>query len=689
MFFGFTSLIYMIIVTRFVGIEEAGKFTFAYAVACTFYIVGVYYGKSFQITDTSNRYYDTDYINNRLTTCIIMVILTLLFCFIMNYSMDKILLILALTIYRGTDAFIDSLHAIIQKKDRVYKVGVSIFLRALLLIIAFIISVVLFKNIIVSSIIIMIINILYLLLIDFKLVKKSMTKGKFDKTKNIILLIEGFSVFLFSFLAIYVINSSKYAIDALSTNEIQGVFGIIFLPSSFVSLISLYIVQPFLNNIAMFIKEKRIKKLNSLLIKLTLLISLVGLFAIIIALFMGIPVLELLYGIKLNNQLFNLIIIIIGSLFYSIYSIYSQVLIAMRKNLYQVVSLIILFFMSILLSNYLVQNNGINGASMAYLLIMLIELLFILGGYLFYSKRIVNSNPKLTIRLMGGLGNQMFQYAVLRNMQLNNKCEAVIDLVGITNKNHNVYGLNNLNISNDIKITDNTRSLKGFITYLLYGFYWVFLSKSKKGLVFMNYIESYLNSIGIYLVVDGYIELDNIKVNDNYMVGYFQSEKYFKDNIETIKQELQVNINLSDKNTLIQKEMLTNNSVCIHIRRGDYVGSTLEVCTKDYYYDAIKEMNKRVKNPKYYVFSDDIKWVKENMKFDNNTTIIDWKNNQYEDLKLMSNCKNFIMSNSTFSFWAQFLSLNKNKIVIAPSKWYNNDKKVDIYDENWIIIDIK
>ena len=275
--FGFTSLIYMIIVTRVVGIEAGGKFTFAYAVACTFFAVGVYFGKSFQITDKSNRYSDTDYIYNRITTCLVMILLTLIFCLFRKYNLEKILLIILLTIYRGADAFVDSIHAVIQKKDRVYKVGMSIFFRTILLVASFTVSLILFKNILLSSLVIMLINVLYFIVVDYRIAKKNIVSSKFDNSKNLLLLIEGFTAFLFYFLAIYVNNASKYAIDSLSTETIQGIFGIIYMPSSFVSLVSLYIVQPFLGNITELLKNKQIKDLNKLLLKLTFIVSIIGL----------------------------------------------------------------------------------------------------------------------------------------------------------------------------------------------------------------------------------------------------------------------------------------------------------------------------------------------------------------------------------------------------------------------------
>ena len=688
MFFGFTSLIYIILVSRTLGIEDAGKFSFAYAVACTFFAVGVYFGKSFQITDKSNRYSDSDYLYNRLTTCLLMVILTLFFCLFKAYEFEKVLLILLLTMYRGLDAFVDSIHAIIQKKDRSYKVGMSYFFRTILLILLFGLSLVLSNNLILSSLVLVLVNILFIIFIDFRIAKEHIVKSKFSNMKNIVLLIEGFSAFIFSFLAIYVTNASKYAIDAFASDEVQGIFSIIILPASFVALISLYIVQPYLNNISTLIQNKKVNELNKLLIRIVLIISIIGLLVVFVARMIGIPVLNFLYGVNIYNQLNNLTIILVGSIMYSIYSVLSQVLIAMRKNLYQVFSLIITFGFSFVISRNLVRAYELNGATYAYFASMVVLLVLILIGYIYYSLKLKKDEKKVTIRLMGGLGNQMFEYAALRNLQLKNNCDAQIDLVGITNKTHNIYGLDKLNIPKEIKVVNNTRSIKGFITYLLYGFYWVFLSKNKVGIKFMAMIEPYLNSIGIYLVVDGYVKIDDIKVNNNYMVGYFQSKNYFKDNESLIRDELQVSVKLDGKNKKIYTEMNKENSVCIHIRRGDYVGSFFEVCTKDYYLDAVKLMNKKVKKAKYYVFSDDINWVKENIDL-GDATYIDWKNNQYEDLKLMSNCKHFIMSNSSFSYFAQFLSLNKDKVVVAPSKWFNNNKKIDIYEDNWNLIDVE
>lgn len=293
----------------------------------------------------------------------------------------------------------------------------------------------------------------------------------------------------------------------------------------------------------------------------------------------------------------------------------------------------------------------------------------------------------ITLRLMGGLGNQMFQYAVIRSLMEEYKEQGQISLKGITNKTHNVFFLNHLNINKDIKIIKK-ENLKSKITYLIYGFYCVFLVKKENGYEIMKKIQPFLNKLGIYCVPDGFIELNNSKRKNKNVVGYFQSVKYFDKYKDIIKKELKVKTKLLSKNKDLLKEIQNNNSVCVHIRRGDYIGSNHQVCDINYYLKALKIMNQKIKNAKYYIFSDDIDWVKENIDFGKNATFVS-DNPNYEDLRLMYSCKNFIISNSSFSWWAQYLSDNDKKITIAPSRWFQNKKQhSDIYQEDWILIEV-
>ena len=120
----------------------------------------------------------------------------------------------------------------------------------------------------------------------------------------------------------------------------------------------------------------------------------------------------------------------------------------------------------------------------------------------------------------------------------------------------------------------------------------------------------------------------------------------------------------------------STNSICVSIRRGDYLydefKSKFFVCDKSYFDHAIKMANELISNPVFIFFSDDIEWVKENIKIDAPSYYESGNDPVWEKLRLMYSCKHFIISNSTFSWWAQYLSRNtNNKIVISPDHWFN------------------
>ena len=292
----------------------------------------------------------------------------------------------------------------------------------------------------------------------------------------------------------------------------------------------------------------------------------------------------------------------------------------------------------------------------------------------------------IVMKIMAGLGNQMFQYATARAIQLDNNEEGYLVLDKLSNKTHNVYALDNFNISNDVKVVMHKRSFKNIINEITFRLYTLVLSKnhskSKKNLQKLN---NFTNKLGCGVAFEDYIDL-KLKSKKKYLFGYFQAISYFDRHKDKIKEELKVIKPISKENEKLIKEMNEVDSICIHVRRGDYINSIHEVCTLDYYKQAINELNNELKNPKFYVFSDDIKWCKENLSFINNICFVEGNKN-YDDLRLMYSCKHFIISNSTFSWWGQYLSTSKNKIVYAPKKWFNNGwANPDLYEDFWRMI---
>ena len=209
---------------------------------------------------------------------------------------------------------------------------------------------------------------------------------------------------------------------------------------------------------------------------------------------------------------------------------------------------------------------------------------------------------------------------------------------------------------------------------------------------------------GVIYINEGYGRLDYRALRKQKQIifqGYMQSERFFSQVSDALRRELAVpRRNESEStgrtDTWIQNIQSTE-SVCIHIRWGDYLSDQFKdrflVCTDDYYRKAVARMKERVPGAKYYVFSDSIEWVRENMEYirELEPIYVDNGGEQavLDDFLMMKACRHFIMSNSTFSWWAQYLGTAPDKIVIAPSKWLNYGYgNQDIYQDNWELIDV-
>ncbi|MCC6447868.1 MAG: alpha-1,2-fucosyltransferase, partial [Chitinophagaceae bacterium] len=181
--------------------------------------------------------------------------------------------------------------------------------------------------------------------------------------------------------------------------------------------------------------------------------------------------------------------------------------------------------------------------------------------------------------------------------------------------------------------------------------------------------------------------------SDVYLEGYWQTEKYFKEISDILRKEFTFKIPPSEANQRMLDTIRLHNSVSIHIRRTDYItdpasSKDMGFCDIPYYKRAVSYLAERVADPHFYVFSDDMNWVRSNFALNFPVTYVDLNNadTNYEDMRLMSSCKHNIIANSTFSWWGAWLNSSEKKIVIAPKKWFNDTSKksTDLVPENWI-----
>ncbi|MCF6129915.1 alpha-1,2-fucosyltransferase [Flavobacterium sp. AS60] len=271
----------------------------------------------------------------------------------------------------------------------------------------------------------------------------------------------------------------------------------------------------------------------------------------------------------------------------------------------------------------------------------------------------------IVTRIYGGLGNQLFQYAVAKSLAIEKNQKFALDISGFeTYKLHN-YSLQHFNIQSNFYKKPNrfvAKFLKTFFKCIKY-----------------READFGYNS-NVFSLEGDYIFLE----------GYFQSEKYFLKHQNEIRNDFEIIAPLKEKSKAALAHIESVNSVSIHIRRGDFLNNERHNTDKSSYYkEAIERIESSVENPVFFVFSDDINWSKANLYTKHETNFIDFNDalTNFEDLKLMSSCKHNIIANSSFSWWAAWLNKNESKIVIAPKKWLNDNTNTnDIIPETWIKI---
>ncbi|MEY8214477.1 MAG: alpha-1,2-fucosyltransferase [Colwellia sp.] len=270
------------------------------------------------------------------------------------------------------------------------------------------------------------------------------------------------------------------------------------------------------------------------------------------------------------------------------------------------------------------------------------------------------------IKIIGGLGNQMFQYAAAKSLAVHNNEGLVADISAFKKYNVHPLRLNELNCDCEFEFKNSI-----FFKALEVPFISRLLSK------FSSLFNVYIDSV--------FFELSSTAS----LVGYFQTEKYFSSIREVLLKNFTLKEPLREHDSLIEKAIIKTNSVSVHIRRGDYItnpsaNAVHGTCDQEYFNRALKYLKERdvlLADTVLFIFSDDILWCKNNLGFDIKTTFVDADASRPEvDIHLMSKCKHNIISNSTFSWWGAWLNINLDKIVVAPSQWFSPDSGHDYSD---------
>lgn len=287
------------------------------------------------------------------------------------------------------------------------------------------------------------------------------------------------------------------------------------------------------------------------------------------------------------------------------------------------------------------------------------------------------------VALTGGLGNQMFIYAFKVSLSQHN----AVALFRPYSKHSPQYG----NAGYQLEEIFSVEKENNRIRLLLFSIYYHITRLAPK-----RVRPAMFQFAGIkeFRVKDSFVFYDGItnnRFNKTLFRGTWQSEKYFINVSDAIRQAFTFNQGLINEKTrtLLEKIQQMLNPVSIHVRRNDYLSSQYitgfgGICTKDYYQEAVEYMKSQLDSPSFIVFSDDIEWCRNNLVL-SNAIYVDWntKHESWQDMFLMSKCKHNIIANSSFSWWGAWLNTYNDKKVIAPRVWWNGIED-DVVPKSWI-----
>ena len=290
------------------------------------------------------------------------------------------------------------------------------------------------------------------------------------------------------------------------------------------------------------------------------------------------------------------------------------------------------------------------------------------------------------ISFEGGLGNQMFQYAYGRFLQNYYKDSVCFDISKYDfekseNREFDLYDMNIVKDWQQVEVKRNRMARYGirYIPYLGATAVYTLLNKLMKDTTYMHGVHVYqrfINLFGFYRnnTHEFYYEpIHKSLFSKKFIRGHWFNPDVVKKMDTELRKELRVKTEINQENRKILDMISRTESVAVHIRRGDYVTLGYVVCSVQYYVKCMQEMKERLKDPFFFVFSDDIEWVRKELKFDGKMVFVNLDNKAVDDMRLLYSCKHFIMSNSTFSWWGAWLSENPNKIILQPKYWKNSD----------------
>lgn len=384
----FSSMIFLLVITRINGIELSGVFSYAFSMCAIFQSIANYGGRNFQVSDYKKVFSDSEYFSSRFITVVGSIVIVLTYLLLFSNSYDVIYFVLIVMLVKFTETFADVYYGIFQKNDRLDYVGKSYTLKNLLVIVIFFLIDILTKNIYYSVFSMLFVNVLVFYFYDYLKVSKVSKLRVVSLEKSSAVLKSSFDFFTYNFLIMVISNIPRMTVYQFLSESELGYYGILVMIPSVMTLLGALIISPVLTDLSMFHNEKRYTDFDSLVRKLVIITLTISILCMIVAYFLGDPVLSLLYGISFDGYSITFLIFIAAGTFNVLTVILSNLLTIYRKTKFQVLLYLSVLIFGIIISVMATIYLGMNGAVLSYFMIMFFQFILFIAYYE-YEKRTV------------------------------------------------------------------------------------------------------------------------------------------------------------------------------------------------------------------------------------------------------------------------------------------------------------
>lgn len=365
-----SSFLMLLIVVRVCGDEEGGIFSIGYAIAQLMLTVGVFEATTFFATDAQNRFTYAQYLGFKIATCLLMVVASAVYVASFGYDAHKSLVAYSLCAFRLFEALAQYWFAAFQKQERLDVAGFSTVWRSIISIVVFAVALVGSEDLVLSLLLGTASEAVWIACYDIPRLRKMVHVGRPDFSPRALLRIglACLPLFIGSFLSIYLGNVCKYAIDAVGTEQMQTVFNILFMPSFVINLFVNFFIRPSLTTLAAQWLARETRRFAALLGKLLAAVVVITLAVVAVCCVVGIPLLELFYGVSLAGQLPVLVLLLVGGGFLSASNVFYNALVVIRAQNGVLVGYVVAIAVASAIAAPLVAQAGLWGASVAYTL---------------------------------------------------------------------------------------------------------------------------------------------------------------------------------------------------------------------------------------------------------------------------------------------------------------------------------